>query len=164
MISHQLSVGFRWLFSWFSAKPKFRIVPKDDQNPAVAWCESAARRESADNPPVHVKGRHSVSASLTSGGQDNRADQRKLGSQDDFQVAGFFLGLTGWLWIQPALSLDEGNNLKYFCKMLRSSHFVLDHLQIGKSHLGDPCGMSFWTGNQVIPLISMLRPVLGYTS
>ena len=48
MISHQLSVGFRWLFSWFSAKPKFRIVPKDDQNPAVAWCESAARRESAD--------------------------------------------------------------------------------------------------------------------
>ena len=35
--------------------------------------------------------------------------------------------------------------------MLRSSHFVLDHLQIGKSHLGDPCGMTFWTGNQVIP-------------
>ena len=58
-----------------------------------------ARRESGDKPPVHVKGRHSVSASLTSGGQDKGSDQRKLGSQglrmQNFQVYWGFSGPTG---------------------------------------------------------------------
>ena len=54
----------------------------------------AARRESGDKPPVHVKGRHSVSASLTSGGQEKASDQRKLGSQDAEFSGGWDLGET----------------------------------------------------------------------
>lgn len=52
------------------------VLPGDGDHSASVPV-TTPRRESADKPPVHVKGRHSVSASLTSGGQDNRADQRK---------------------------------------------------------------------------------------